>query len=64
MLESASAWLALAIASEDRGTDATGIAYNHIGRIERGKYNVTIDTLAVIANALGVRITFTDIEDS
>ena len=42
----------------------TGIAYNHIGRIERGKYNVTIDTLAVIANALGVRITFTDIEDS
>ena len=42
----------------------TGIAFNHIGRIERGKYNVTIDTLAVIANALGVRITFTDIEDS
>lgn len=42
----------------------TGIAYNHIGRIERGKYNVTIDTLAVIANALWVRITFTDIEDS
>ena len=42
----------------------TGIAFNHIGRIERGKYNVTIDTIAVIANALGVRITFTDIEDS
>lgn len=42
----------------------TGIAFNHIGRIERGKYNVNIDTLAVIANALGVRITFTDIEDS
>lgn len=42
----------------------TGVAFNHIGRIERGKYNVTIDTLAVIANALGVRITFTDIEDS
>lgn len=41
----------------------TGIAFNHIGRIERGKYNVTVDTLAVIANALGVKITFTDIED-
>lgn len=36
----------------------TGLAHNHIGRIERGKYNVTVDTLAVIANALGVKITF------
>lgn len=26
----------------------TGIAFNHIGRIERGKYNVTLDTLAVL----------------
>lgn len=23
----------------------TGIAYNHIGRIEQGRYNVTVDTL-------------------
>lgn len=30
----------------------TGIAYNHIARIEAGKYNVTIDTLAILAEAL------------
>lgn len=34
----------------------TGIAFNHIGRIEQGKYNVTIDTIALIAHALGVEI--------
>lgn len=34
----------------------TGIAFNHIGRIEQGKYNVTIDSLAVIADALGVEL--------
>lgn len=34
----------------------TGIAFNHIGRIEQGKYNVTIDTLAVIADALGLEL--------
>lgn len=30
----------------------TGIAYNHIGRIERGEYNVTLDTLALLCDAL------------
>ena len=37
----------------------TGIAFNHIGRIEQGKYNVTIDTLAVIADALGLGLELT-----
>lgn len=46
-------------AREDAGmtlrqlAEKTGIAYNHIGRIERGKYNVTLDTLSILAQALG-----------
>lgn len=35
----------------------TGIAFNHIGRIEAGRYNVTLDTLAVIADAVGMKFT-------
>lgn len=38
----------------------TGIAFNHIGRIEQGRYNVTIDTLAVIADALGLELILAD----
>ena len=38
----------------------TGIAYNHISRIEQGKYNVTIDTLAIIADALGGKLTLSE----
>lgn len=38
----------------------TGIAFNHIGRIEQCKYNVTIDTLAVIADALGLELTLSE----
>lgn len=34
--------------------EMTGIANNHISRIENGKYNVTIDTVALIAAALGL----------
>lgn len=30
----------------------TGLANNHISRIENGKYNATIDTIALIAHAL------------
>lgn len=37
--------------------EMTGIAYNHIGRIEQGRYNVTVDTLAILGDALGVKIT-------
>lgn len=40
----------------------TGIAFNHIGRIERGKYNVTLDTIAIIADALGLGLTLADKE--
>lgn len=36
--------------------DITGIAFNHIGRIERGKYNVTLDTLSILAQALGMEV--------
>lgn len=34
----------------------TGIAFNHIARIESGKYNVTLDKVAIIAHALDVEI--------
>lgn len=34
----------------------TGIANNHISRIEQGRYNVTIDTLAILCRPLGVSI--------
>lgn len=33
--------------------EKTDIAFSHIGRIERGKYNVTLDTLSILAQALG-----------
>ena len=36
--------------------ELSGITNNHIARIEAGKYNVTIDTLAVILNALDADI--------
>lgn len=35
--------------------ELTGIAHNHISRIEQGRYNVNLDTLAVIADALGLK---------
>lgn len=34
----------------------TGIAFQHISRVEQGKYNVTIDTLALISHQLGIEI--------
>lgn len=34
----------------------TGIAANHVSRIEQGRYNVTLDTMAILADALGVEI--------
>ena len=36
----------------------TGLDSPHLSRIEQGKYNVTIDTLSVIATALGKQISF------
>lgn len=41
--------------------EKTGIAYNHIGRIERGKYNISIDSLTRLGEALGFRPTLEDL---
>lgn len=49
---------ALKAARKERGLtirqveEMTGIANNHISRIENGRYNVTLDTIALIAAAL------------
>lgn len=39
-------------------SDVTGILRQHISRIEKGKYSVGLDTLHVIAKALGKKIDF------
>lgn len=39
-------------------SEKTGLDKAHIWRIEAGKYNVGIDTLAVIAKALGREVDF------
>lgn len=36
--------------------EQTGIAFQHISRVEQGKHNVTIDTLALISHQLGIEI--------
>ncbi len=41
--------------------DAVGILRVNINRIERGKYNVTADTLHKIAEALGVEVDFVEV---
>ena len=38
--------------------DACGLGRSHIVRIEKGMYNIQIDTLAVIAQAFGMKIDF------
>ncbi len=38
--------------------DACGLGRSHIVRIEKGMYNVQLDTLAVIAKAFGKSIDF------
>lgn len=35
-----------------------GISYQNITKIENGKYNVSIDILSKVANALGYEISF------
>jgi transcriptional regulator with XRE-family HTH domain len=42
--------------SQDVFADRTGLHRAHIGEIERGESNVTIQTLKTLADALGVRI--------
>jgi transcriptional regulator with XRE-family HTH domain len=44
--------------SQYRLSDLTGIARSHIGSIERGEFSVGIDTLSIIASALGAEIDF------
>jgi len=43
--------------SQDVFADRSGLNRAHIGEIERGESNVTIQTLKSIADTLGVRIT-------
>jgi transcriptional regulator with XRE-family HTH domain len=43
--------------SQDVFGDRSGLNRAHIGEIERGESNVTILTLKIIADTLGVRIT-------
>ena len=38
--------------------DMCGVNFANIGKIERGSYNVSIDILSRIANALGYEIDF------
>ena len=44
--------------SQEALAEKVGIKRSNIARIEGGKYNVTLDTLAVIANALDCNINF------
>lgn len=39
---------------------ATGIRREHVCRIEQGKYNVGIDTLQAVADALGKMVDFVE----
>jgi transcriptional regulator with XRE-family HTH domain len=42
--------------SQDLFADKSGLNRAHVGEIERGESNVTIQTLKIIADTLGVRI--------
>ena len=42
--------------SQDLFADKSGLHRAHIGEIERGESNVTLQTLKIIADTLGVRI--------
>ena len=42
--------------SQDEFGDRSGLNRAHVGEIERGESNVTIQTLKIIADTLGVRI--------
>lgn len=41
--------------------ERTGLAHNHIARIEAGRYNVSIDTLSKIATALDAEVNILDL---
>jgi transcriptional regulator with XRE-family HTH domain len=42
--------------SQDVFADKTGLHRAHVGEIERGESNVTLQTLKILADALGVKI--------
>jgi XRE family transcriptional regulator, regulator of sulfur utilization len=42
--------------SQDVFADLSGLNRAHVGEIERGESNVTIQTLKIIADTLGVKI--------
>jgi len=42
--------------SQDVFADKSGLHRAHVGEIERGESNVTIQTLKIIADTLGVKI--------
>lgn len=42
--------------SQDLFADKSGLHRAHVGEIERGECNVTIQTLKIVADTLGVRI--------
>lgn len=42
--------------------DACGLAFTTISKIENGKYNVSVDILGRVADALGYRLTFEERE--
>ena len=42
--------------SQDEFGDKSGLNRAHVGEIERGESNVTIQTLKIIADTLGVKI--------
>jgi len=43
--------------SQDVFADRSGLHRAHVGEIERGESNVTLQTLKIIADTLGCRIT-------
>lgn len=43
--------------SQDVFADKSGLNRAHVGEVERGESNVTIQTLKIIAETLGVKIT-------
>ena len=42
--------------SQDVFADRSGLNRAHVGEIERGECNVTIQTLKIVADTLGMRI--------
>jgi len=42
--------------TQDAFADRTGLNRSHMGEIERGESNVTIQTLKIVADALGTKI--------